>query len=59
MLIVFSGNIFIFNILGVIVFGNIYNDLLLWIEFLNKSKFLIYFVNMKKKIGRKFLMYSS
>lgn len=47
-LIVFSGNIFIFNILGVIVFGNIYNDLLLWIEFLNKSKFLIYFVNMKK-----------
>lgn len=44
-----SGNIFIFNILGVIAFGNIYNDLLLWIEFLNKSKLSIYSVNMKKK----------
>lgn len=54
-----SGNIFIFNILGVIAFGNIYNDLLLWIEFLNKSKLSIYSVNMKKKTGRKLSMYSS
>lgn len=50
-----SGNIFIFNILGVIAFGNIYNDLLLWIEFLNKSKLSIYSVNMKKKNWQKAL----
>lgn len=54
-----SGNIFIFNILGVIAFGNICNDLLLWIEFLNKSKLSIYSVNMKKKTGRKLSMCSS
>lgn len=46
-----SGNIFIFNILGVIAFGNIYNDLLLWIEFLNKSKLSIYSVNRKKNLA--------